>query len=77
MTTIFGNVTTEYATRNALFKGLCDRAGHPEVPIAEGSPEPLKVHTMAYTVISHNFKLPNSFATWQVHNLCHQLKKCL
>ncbi|KAK1626660.1 hypothetical protein QYE76_000975 [Lolium multiflorum] len=42
LTTIFGNVTTEYATRNALFKGLCDRAGHPEVPIAEGSPEPLK-----------------------------------
>ncbi|KAM3210727.1 hypothetical protein ACQJBY_064594 [Aegilops geniculata] len=40
LTTIFGNVTTEYATRNALL--LCERAGHPEVPVAEGSPEPLK-----------------------------------
>jgi len=40
LTTIFGNVTTEYATRNALL--LCERAGHSEVPVAEGSPEPLK-----------------------------------
>ncbi|VAI87038.1 unnamed protein product [Triticum turgidum subsp. durum] len=40
LTTIFGNVATEYATRNALL--LCERAGHPEVPVAEGSPEPLK-----------------------------------
>ncbi|XP_062190978.1 probable uridine nucleosidase 1 [Phragmites australis] len=40
MTTIFGNVSTEGATRNALL--LCERAGHPEIPVAEGSPEPLK-----------------------------------
>ncbi|KAJ1263899.1 hypothetical protein BS78_09G221500 [Paspalum vaginatum] len=40
LTTIFGNVSTEGATRNALL--LCERAGHPEVPVAEGSPEPLK-----------------------------------
>ncbi|KAM3190629.1 hypothetical protein ACQJBY_068582 [Aegilops geniculata] len=40
LTTIFGNVNTDYATRNALL--LCERAGHPEVPVAEGSPEPLK-----------------------------------
>ncbi|KAG8087642.1 hypothetical protein GUJ93_ZPchr0010g9474 [Zizania palustris] len=40
LTTIFGNVSTENATRNALL--LCERAGHPEVPVAEGSSEPLK-----------------------------------
>jgi hypothetical protein len=41
LTTIFGNCTTEHATRNALI--LCEKAGHPEVPVAEGSHEPLKV----------------------------------
>ncbi|KAK3122413.1 hypothetical protein QOZ80_8BG0669240 [Eleusine coracana subsp. coracana] len=40
LTTIFGNISTEGATRNALL--LCEKAGHPEVPVAEGSPEPLK-----------------------------------
>ncbi|AQK51656.1 hypothetical protein Zm00014a_036425 [Zea mays] len=40
LTTIFGNVDTEGATCNALL--LCERAGHPEVPVAEGSHEPLK-----------------------------------
>ncbi|XP_059462541.1 uridine nucleosidase 1 [Corylus avellana] len=40
LTTIFGNVTTEDATRNALL--LCEIAGFPGVPVAEGSPEPLK-----------------------------------
>ncbi|KAK8459411.1 hypothetical protein SEVIR_2G138600v4 [Setaria viridis] len=40
LTTIFGNCTTEHATRNALI--LCEKAGHPEVPVAEGSHEPLK-----------------------------------
>lgn len=40
LTTIFGNVTTEDATRNALI--LCEIAGCPDVPVAEGSPEPLK-----------------------------------
>ncbi|KAI3471834.1 hypothetical protein Pfo_028487 [Paulownia fortunei] len=40
ITTIFGNVTTEDATRNALL--LCEIAGRPDVPVAEGSPEPLK-----------------------------------
>nr|CAD1838556.1 unnamed protein product [Ananas comosus var. bracteatus] len=40
LTTIFGNVSTEDATRNALL--LCEIAGHTEVPVAEGSPEPLK-----------------------------------
>ncbi|XP_051131620.1 uridine nucleosidase 1 [Andrographis paniculata] len=40
LTTIFGNVTTEDATRNALF--LCEIAGCPDVPVAEGNPEPLK-----------------------------------
>ena len=39
-TTIFGNVTTEDATRNALL--LCEIAGHPGLPVAEGSHEPLK-----------------------------------
>ncbi|CAL5350698.1 unnamed protein product [Camellia sinensis] len=38
LTTIFGNVTTEDATRNALIL----IAGYPDVPVAEGSPEPLK-----------------------------------
>ncbi|GFZ08742.1 uridine-ribohydrolase 1 [Actinidia rufa] len=40
LTTIFGNVTTEDATRNALL--LCEIAGCPDLPVAEGSPEPLK-----------------------------------
>lgn len=40
LTTIFGNVTTKDATRNALL--LCEIAGRPDVPVAEGSPEPLK-----------------------------------
>jgi uridine nucleosidase len=68
LTTIFGNISTEGATRNALLlvslfdlgrcffvfshcfansvwvlKEQCERAGHPQVPVAEGSPEPLKV----------------------------------
>ncbi|KAK1562606.1 hypothetical protein Q3G72_014726 [Acer saccharum] len=40
LTTIFGNVTTEDATRNALL--LCEIAGRPDIPVAEGSLEPLK-----------------------------------
>ncbi|XP_021908820.1 uridine nucleosidase 1 [Carica papaya] len=40
LTTIFGNVTSEDATRNALL--LCEIAGCPGIPVAEGSPEPLK-----------------------------------
>ncbi|KAG2582325.1 hypothetical protein PVAP13_6KG103300 [Panicum virgatum] len=40
LTTIFGNCTMERATRNALI--LCEKAGHPEIPAAEGSSEPLK-----------------------------------
>uniref|UniRef100_A0A7N0TH67 Inosine/uridine-preferring nucleoside hydrolase domain-containing protein n=1 Tax=Kalanchoe fedtschenkoi TaxID=63787 RepID=A0A7N0TH67_KALFE len=40
LTTVFGNVTTKQATNNALL--LCEIAGRPDVPVAEGSPEPLK-----------------------------------
>jgi len=40
LTTIFGNVSTKDATRNALH--LCEVAGFPDIPVAEGSPEPLK-----------------------------------
>lgn len=40
LTTIFGNVTTKDATRNALI--LCETAGRSDVPVAEGSLEPLK-----------------------------------
>ncbi|KAM0899459.1 hypothetical protein ACQ4PT_021317 [Festuca glaucescens] len=40
LTTIFGNCTTAYATRNALI--LCEKAGRSDVPVAEGSAEPLK-----------------------------------
>ncbi|KAK9122756.1 hypothetical protein Sjap_012358 [Stephania japonica] len=40
MTTIFGNVGTKDATRNALL--LCEIAERPDVPVAEGSYEPLK-----------------------------------
>ncbi|KAK8963875.1 Uridine nucleosidase 1 [Platanthera guangdongensis] len=40
LTTIFGNVSTVDATRNALL--LCEVAGHPDVPVAEGAYEPLK-----------------------------------
>ncbi|KAI4300450.1 hypothetical protein L6164_033828 [Bauhinia variegata] len=39
LTTIFGNVTTADASRNALL--LCEIAGCPNVPVAEGSPAPL------------------------------------
>nr|XP_043632297.1 uridine nucleosidase 1 [Erigeron canadensis] len=39
-TTIFGNVSTKDATRNALL--LCEIAGCPDIPVAEGSPGPLK-----------------------------------
>lgn len=40
LTTVFGNVSTEDASRNALL--LCEIAGRPDIPVAEGSPEPLK-----------------------------------
>ncbi|KAI0497168.1 hypothetical protein KFK09_020390 [Dendrobium nobile] len=40
LTTIFGNVSTVDATRNALL--LCEIAGRPDVPVAEGAHEPLK-----------------------------------
>ncbi|KAH0735827.1 hypothetical protein KY285_011534 [Solanum tuberosum] len=40
LATIFGNVTTKDATRNALL--LCEAAGYPDVPVVEGSSEPLK-----------------------------------
>ncbi|XP_020247744.1 probable uridine nucleosidase 1 [Asparagus officinalis] len=40
LTTVFGNCHAEDATRNALL--LCEIAGHPEIPVAEGSQEPLK-----------------------------------
>lgn len=40
LTTIFGNATTEVSTRNALL--LCEIAGRENVPVAEGSSEPLK-----------------------------------
>ncbi|CAI9263279.1 unnamed protein product [Lactuca saligna] len=40
LTTTFGNVSTKDATRNALI--LCELAGHPGVPVAEGNPGPLK-----------------------------------
>lgn len=40
LTTIYGNVKTENATQNAL--RLCEIAGRPDVPVAEGSPGPLK-----------------------------------
>ncbi|ERN13083.1 probable uridine nucleosidase 1 [Amborella trichopoda] len=40
LTTVFGNVATKDATRNALH--LCEIAGYPDLPVSEGSPEPLK-----------------------------------
>ncbi|KAK9156708.1 hypothetical protein Scep_003282 [Stephania cephalantha] len=40
LTTIFGNVATKDATHNALL--LCEIAERPDVPVAEGSYEPLK-----------------------------------
>ncbi|XP_020592748.1 probable uridine nucleosidase 1 [Phalaenopsis equestris] len=40
LTTIFGNVSTVDATRNALL--LCEVAGRSDVPVAEGAHEPLK-----------------------------------
>lgn len=40
LTTVFGNCGTEDATRNALL--LCEIAGRPGIPVAEGSHEPLK-----------------------------------
>ncbi|XP_076942751.1 uridine nucleosidase 1-like [Bidens hawaiensis] len=40
LTTVFGNVNTKDATRNALI--LCEIAGCHGVPVAEGSSQPLK-----------------------------------
>lgn len=40
LTAVFGNVSTEDACQNAL--RLCEIAGRPDVPVAEGSHEPLK-----------------------------------
>uniref|UniRef100_A0A0D6QY78 uridine nucleosidase n=1 Tax=Araucaria cunninghamii TaxID=56994 RepID=A0A0D6QY78_ARACU len=40
LTTIFGNVSTKDATRNALH--VCEVAGFPDMPVAEGSPKPLE-----------------------------------
>ncbi|KAG5573126.1 hypothetical protein H5410_062892 [Solanum commersonii] len=40
LATIFGNITTKDATRNALL--LCEAAGYLDVPVVEGSSEPLK-----------------------------------
>ncbi|ESQ52257.1 hypothetical protein EUTSA_v10016893mg [Eutrema salsugineum] len=40
LTTVFGNVSTQDATRNALL--LCEIAGFPDVPVAEGCSEPVK-----------------------------------
>ncbi|XP_076907542.1 uridine nucleosidase 1-like [Bidens hawaiensis] len=40
LTTIFGNATTKNATRNALL--LCEMLGRHDVPVAEGSSQPLK-----------------------------------
>jgi hypothetical protein len=51
LTTIFGNTTTKNATQNALL--LCERAGHPEVPVAEGSAEPLKVRWFTICLYSY------------------------
>lgn len=39
LTTVFGNVTTEVATRNALT--LLDIAGRPDIPVAGGAAAPL------------------------------------
>lgn len=41
LTTIFGNVTTELATANAL--RLLDIAGRPDIPVAPGAADPLCV----------------------------------
>ncbi|XP_027351544.1 uridine nucleosidase 1 isoform X2 [Abrus precatorius] len=40
LTSVFGNTTTEVATRNALL--LCEIAGRENIPVAQGSSEPLK-----------------------------------
>ncbi|KAG4393925.1 hypothetical protein AAZX31_03G174400 [Glycine max] len=40
LTTIFGNTTTELSTLNALL--LCEMAGREDIPVAQGSHEPLK-----------------------------------
>ncbi|CAJ1886232.1 unnamed protein product [Sphenostylis stenocarpa] len=40
LTTVFGNTTTELSTLNALL--LCEIAGRENLPVAEGSSEPLK-----------------------------------
>ncbi|XP_059624952.1 uridine nucleosidase 1-like [Cornus florida] len=51
LTTVFGNVFTEDATRNALI--LCEIAGRPDVAVAEGSPEPLKGGTPGVAYFIH------------------------
>lgn len=39
LTTVFGNVTVETATRNALW--LCEAAGRPDIPVSQGAAGPL------------------------------------
>ncbi|KAK4396499.1 Uridine nucleosidase 1 [Sesamum angolense] len=56
LTTIFGNVTTEDATRNALL--LCEIAGCPDVPVAEGSPEPLKTLSISQHAFGQSERTP-------------------
>lgn len=41
LTTVFGNVTTAVATKNALH--LCEIAGQHAIPVAQGEPHPLSV----------------------------------
>ncbi|XLU42416.1 hypothetical protein S245_037230, partial [Arachis hypogaea] len=50
-TTIFGNVATTDAIQNALL--LCEIAGRQNLPVAEGSPDPLKLLLAIGTKLEH------------------------
>ncbi|KAH0730505.1 hypothetical protein KY289_001693 [Solanum tuberosum] len=55
LATIFGNVTTKDATRNALL--LCEAAGYPDVPVVEGSSEPSNSNIF-FSLQSHILYIP-------------------
>ena len=51
LTAIFGNVTVETATENAIW--LCEAVGRPDIPVAMGAREPLAGHAHAPSVAVH------------------------
>ena len=51
LTTVYGNVTTENGTQNAL--RLVEFAGHPNVPVAHGAELPLQAPLLEIAEVVH------------------------